>query len=127
MGDAKVLGNPISVPGSVPDAPVPSQVGVALPEPPAPISKDGKEVEVEEVVSPVESIMDGVMDKEMDAEPKGTITISVFENSPYEIDFVGIITGTEIDLAWRAMMKEYRVWKHTMFRKLEQEKKDGGV
>jgi len=54
--------------------------------------------------------------EEVDARPKGIIVIKVFENSPYEVEFEGVITGVEIDIAWKSMMKEYRIWKHSLFK-----------
>jgi hypothetical protein len=69
---------------------------------------------VEENTEKVEAVTEDV---EMDAKPKGTIVIKTFENSPYEVEFSGIITGSEVDIAWKAMMKEYRVWKHNLFKK----------
>ena len=120
-----VRGNPV-----IPEAPVPSIVRQSmLPEPPIPIPKevDVKEIGVlmdaEHAPSPEELIR---LDEEMDAKPKGMIVIKVFENSPYEVDFSGTIIGSEVDMAWKAMMKEYRVWKHNLFKK-ETEQKSGGV
>lgn len=139
MVDAKVvIGNPVKQGGGgVPSAPVPSQVGRPLPEQAAPIAKPNSgmaPVEGGDSPSPSLDLSGGVdeellekLDADADAQPKGVISIKIFENSPYEVDFSGIVTGSELDMAWRAMMKEYRVWKHTMFRKLEQDKKDGGV
>ena len=116
-------GNPV-----IPEAPVPSIVRQSMvPEPPIPIPKDQEEIGVlmdaAHSPSPEELIR---LDVEMDAKPKGTILIKVFENSPYEVDFSGAITGSEVDMAWKAMMKEYRVWKHNLFKK-ETEQKSGGV
>jgi len=53
----------------------------------------------------------------MGEEAKGTITIQVFDNKPYEVTFTGVITGVEIDLAWKMMMRSYRLWKHTLIKK----------
>jgi hypothetical protein len=49
-------------------------------------------------------------------EPKGKIVIDVFDNRPYKVEFTGVITGVEIDLAWKMMMKSYRVWKHSLIK-----------
>jgi len=113
MSKEKVRENPVIPP------PVPSQVRLSrVPEQPEPTAKaGGEEVEVKEQ----EEEKFGV---EVDVRPKGTITIRVFENSPYEVDFEGVITGSEVDMAWKAMMKEYRVWKHTLFRKQEENKEE---
>lgn len=137
----KVRGNPVNT-GNIPTPPVPSQVsGRPLPEPPLPVEKVrevkkniedevverasgdvgvleaklGRKVlpEANEVVSPIEERLK----EEVDASPKGTVTIKIFENSPYEVDFTGKITGTEVDMAWKAMMKEYKLWKHNIFKK----------
>ena len=116
------MGNPV-----LPNTPVPSQVRMStLPEPPEPVARLGTSGEEQVPRFPTEvRVVD--VDGDGDAKPKGTITISVFENSPYEIEFTGIVTGSELDMAWRFMMKEYRVWKHMMFKRLEEDKKDGGV
>jgi hypothetical protein len=115
----KVRGNPI-----LPDPPVPSIVRQSMvPEPPAPITKD------ETVTVSIKPQDDGLgveIEEELDVRPKGMIVIKVFENSPYEVEFSGKITGSEVDIAWKAMMKEYRVWKHNLFKK-ETEQKSGGV
>jgi hypothetical protein len=120
VSEGRVRGNPV-----IPDALVPSQVRMSiLPEPPPPTPKpisdsddehasnksSNEEVEVE-------------LREEVDVNPKGTIFIRVFENSPYEVEFTGVITGSEVDMAWRAMMKQYRVWKHTLFNKAKEEEK----
>jgi len=116
----KVRGNPV-----IPPAPVPSLVRMSrVPEPPPPIPKGegGEKIDLSETVPPSG---EGLKEEEVevDLHPKGIIIIKVFENSPYEVEFSGVITGSEIDTAWKAMMKEYRVWKHTLFRKNE----NGGV
>ena len=116
-------GNPV-----IPDAPIPSMVRQSMvPEPPTPILKDsegmGVLMDAEHAPSSEELIR---LDEEMDAKPKGTIVIKLFENSPYEVEFSGKITGSEVDMAWKAMMKEYRVWKHNLFKK-GTEQKSGGV
>jgi hypothetical protein len=88
--------------------PIPKEIGVLM--------------DAEHSPSPEELIR---LDEEMDAKPKGTILIKVFENSPYEVEFSGKITGSEVDMAWKAMMKEYRVWKHNLSKK-DTEQKSGG-
>jgi hypothetical protein len=52
---------------------------------------------------------------------KGTIVITVYENHPYDVEFSGNITGNERDLAWRAMMKQYAVWKARIAKQQEAE------
>lgn len=124
----------------LPPPPIPSMVRMSMvPPPPIPVPKivDGepviaREEEEEEktvdvvvdVVEPIEKI--SLPEKEIEVNPKGIITISLFENRPFEVEFSGHIAGNDIDHAWRAMMKEYRVWKHMVFRKQEAEK-SGGV
>ncbi|MCJ7828530.1 MAG: hypothetical protein MUP81_02185 [Dehalococcoidia bacterium] len=125
----KVRGNPIPI---MPAVHVPSIVRMsAVPKPPTPIVKEEMEDRVikNAMGDPgfLEESMKSVgleVEEEVDARPKGTIVIKVFENSPYEVDFSGMITGSEVDMAWKAMMKEYRVWKNTLFKKQEH---SGGV
>lgn len=130
---SKVVGNMV-----LPDPPIPSQVRMStVPLPPEPMVKvvDGEEVVVMEqgmVESvPVMDVVGGTsIDKEeLDIRPKGTITIRVFENSPYEVDFEGKVTGGEVDMAWKAMMREYRQWVARLIKKSEAEKANanGGV
>ena len=114
----KVRGNPI-----LPDPPIPSMVRQSMvPEPPTPIAKD------ETVTVSIKPQDDGLgveIEEELDVRPKGMIVIKLFENSPYEVEFSGKITGSEVDMAWKAMMKEYRVWKHNLSKK-DTEQKSGG-
>ena len=126
---SKVVGNLL-----LPDPPIPSQVRMStVPLPPEPVVRvvDGKEVEVNHALEQI-----GVVEKEIntdggtstpiveevDVRPKGTITIRVFENSPYEVDFEGKVTGGEVDMAWKAMMREYRQWVARLIKKSEAEK-----
>lgn len=135
MSDAKVkMGNPVEN-VTVPEAPVPSQVGRPLPKQQLVEKEKDEELGVVDESSPLPTTeeskssskeLDKMFGPDVDKEPKGTIHISIYMNSPYTVDFEGIVTGSEIDMAWRAMMKEYRVWKHIMFKKIEQEKTDGG-
>lgn len=123
MGEGKVRGNPV-----IPDAPVPSQVRMSiLPEPPEPVAKTdvpnlSTDGEVDEVglVSAEAVAEEAHKEVMLDTEPKGTIFIKIYENMPYEVDFTGVIAGSEVDMAWRAMMKQYRVWKHTLFNKAKE-------
>ena len=112
------VGNPV-----IPSPPIPSQVRTSmLPKPPTPIPATTPKVETE---TTAEKKVEDEVEERVDEKPKGEITIRIFENSPYEVEFSGFIAGNELDLAWRAMMKEYRVWKHKMFNKREEEKKGG--
>ena len=111
---AKAEGNEV-----IPDAPVPSIVRMSMvPKPPDPTPKivDGKGVEVVELVEDKDEIS-AVESIDEDVKAKGTIVVEVFENKPYKVEFSGVITGVEIDHAWRAMMKGYRVWKHSLIKK----------
>jgi len=104
----------------LPNPPVPSQVRMsAVPDSPLPTAKmvDGREVEVKEEPDFNEEggIVEDVGAEKFGADgyekPKGIITIKTFENSAYEVSFEGHITGSEIDIAWKAMMRQYRGWK----------------
>ena len=117
-------GNPV-----LPDPPIPSIVRQSMvPEPPAPIPKEVDGVLVGADIVPPSTFTDTEIEEklkeEMDARPKGTILIKVFENSPYEVEFSGKITGSEVDIAWKAMMKEYRVWKSNLSKR---DTNSGGV
>jgi len=96
-----------------------------LPKPPEPVAKvdeDSIPIPLEEQhLAPrgIESSdeLAKKLTSEAEGNPKGTIFIKIYENMPYEVDFTGVVTGSEVDMAWRAMMKQYRVWKHTLFNK----------
>ena len=127
--------NPVSTkrtePSNIPPPGIPSQVRRSvLPDPEATrgrtldksqfrviVEKTKSEVKVEPKVKAEER---KVISR---GEPvvKGTIVITIFENHPYEVEFSGKITGEERNLAWRAMMKQYNVWKAKVAK--EQEKK----
>ena len=55
--------------------------------------------------------------REVDASEGGTINITIYKDKPHKVEFSGFISGRDIDLAWRFMMKEYRVWKHEIFKR----------
>jgi len=131
----KVRGNPVEEEG-IPAPPVPSIVRQSMvPKPPPPIAKENGEERVvgsqeekeEEVVTKEPAFGSNDEKMKVSDEAKGTITIKVFENSPYEVEFEGMVTGSEVDMAWKAMMREYRIWKHNLLKKQEVEKKDGGI
>ena len=86
-----------------------------LPQFPADKAKDIVEgataVEVKKIVPKVDS---GVADKLENDTPKGTILIKLYRNKRYETEFKGEITGMDRDIAWRAMMKGYMVWKSNL-------------
>ncbi|KKN42503.1 hypothetical protein LCGC14_0712640 [marine sediment metagenome] len=52
----------------------------------------------------------------VDEKAKGMITIYIFENKPYEAKFSGQVTGVELNIAWRAMYKQYKLWKHELLK-----------
>lgn len=102
MGDAKVkteIANPVipkpTVPDKVKNSRVESQVGKA---PPAGVT----------------SVRETPPEQLLDKGAKGIITIYLFDNAPYQCDFKGKIVGDDINVAWRAMYKEYKLWKHTL-------------
>lgn len=43
--------------------------------------------------------------------PKGTITIVVYPHKEFETTFEGDITGSDVNRAWRMMIRGYRLWK----------------
>lgn len=114
----------------LPEPPVPSQVRMSMvPPPPQPIPREENiEDRVIEHANGDVGVLEAKlgMGEEVDAKPKGIITIKVFENSPYEVEFEGKVSGSEVDMAWKAMMREYRQWKHNLFKK-ETADKNGGV
>ena len=79
----------------------------------APPTQIGDEVVEEEV--DVEEQQSGCL-QEVETEPKGVINIKLYHHKTFEVGFSGCITGVDISMAWRAMMKQYRVWKHTLLK-----------
>jgi len=122
MTNTKKIGNPI-----ISAPPVPSLVRMSMvPEPPTPIEKVEGEEKLEVVTTETVGEKNEVVFiplKVGEEEAKGTIVIRIFENSPYETDFEGAITGVEVDMAWKAMMKGYRIWKSKVFKQLDEQKK----
>ena len=99
----------------LPPPPIPSQVRMSMvTSPPVPVEN--------RKVPPLPLDEERTMTKEEKEkewpteEACGTITIQVFQHRPYLVEFTGVVTGGQIDLAWRAMMKKYRVWKHTLIK-----------
>ena len=111
----------------IPPAPVPSLVRMSMvPEPPPPILKE-ESVELSVVETETSAPTNEVVFTPLkvgEEEAKGTIVIRIFENSPYETDFEGAITGVEVDMAWKAMMKGYRLWKNRVFKQLDEQNKE---
>jgi hypothetical protein len=112
----------------IPPPPIPSMVRMSMvTEPPPPVPKEGSEeivVSTEtQTVGPELNVIFTPLEVG-EKEAKGTIVIRVFENSPYETDFEGAITGVEVDMAWKAMMKGYRLWKNRVFKQLDTQNKE---
>jgi len=78
---------------------------------------------VSESVSGEES--DTVKDErgEEDAILKGSIHVNVMDGSIPRVEFMGNLTGSDIDVVWRAIFKSYKVWKNNKFKAGEKEKK----
>ncbi|KXH72801.1 MAG: hypothetical protein AM326_10975 [Candidatus Thorarchaeota archaeon SMTZ-45] len=120
-------------PAAIPPAPVPSQVRRSnVPDPEETRGKTGDKTQFRKRVEATQS----EVKEEPAPEPtkpvftrtdepvvKGTIVITVYENRPYDVEFSGHITGAERDLAWRAMMKQYAVWKAKLAKQQEKELK----
>ena len=53
------------------------------------------------------------------AKEKGKIVIRLYKDKPAETEFYGELVGSDMSIAWRAMMKGYRVWKHTLMKAKE--------
>ncbi len=53
------------------------------------------------------------------AEIRGTIVVTLYKNRAYDVEFSGDINGTERDLAWRAIAKQYGLWKMELRKKEE--------
>jgi len=70
------------------------------------------------VAKPLPTASSELLDKKVkvDEKPKGKITIHVYNGKPYEAKFEGEITGAEINVAWRAMYKQYKLWKHNLLK-----------
>ena len=105
--------------GAIPQPAAPSLVRMSKLPPPevTPTPKSVLAVEKEDIVKggekkevEKEKKVVGVEEKE----PLGVIEIRLYERRPFVVIFTGVITGHQLDLAWRRMMKEYRVWKHTL-------------
>lgn len=117
----------------LPEPPIPSQVRMSMVPPiPTPVEKEGAEpipiepiplpsIE-EETVVPEEEIL--LKEQESDEGTEvGTIFIKIYSDKPYDVEFTGRILGSHIDMAWRFMMKRYKVWKHELLKREEK----GGV
>ena len=98
-------GNPI-----LPSPPIPKKVLVSNTK--LPSTQDGKEEQQETKPTTIEK--EGVSKE--DGKASGVITIYVFRDRPYEAKFTGEITGVELNIAWRAMYKQYKLWKHKLLK-----------
>lgn len=124
-----VVANPVKPEEPIlPPPPVPSSVRLSVVTPPPdPVEDKG----VAPVPVPPPPPDEKIITKEEKERawpteaPCGNINIKVYKHRPYEVEFTGVVTGGQIDLAWRAMMKKYRVWKHTLLK--SDQKSDGGV
>lgn len=47
---------------------------------------------------------------------QGRIEILIYDKQVPKVTFSGNISGSMLDLGWRAMMKQYRVWKANLSR-----------
>ena len=101
------IANLVTGPGVVlPKPPIPTKVLRSAVPPPSPHLKVSSKVEVE-----VKEEVKKVKLLEPETEPKCVITIKTYNYKPFEVEFKGTLTGSDRDLAWRAMMKQYKVWK----------------
>ncbi len=131
--DKPIIANLVKPKEVIPKPGVPSKVRLSVvPDPELTKGKSGDKTqfrktveatksEVEETKEVVEeTVKEKVFSREDEPVVKGTIVITVYKDHPYEVEFSGNITGTERDLAWRAMMKQYQAWKQKLAK--EQEK-----
>jgi len=109
----------------LPKVPVPSIVRQSvLPEPSLPVlassstpfSEGEEKGRGNEEVGEEEAISEG------EEKEKGTILIKLYENSPFSVTFEGKIGGGDVDRAWRALMKQYRVWKSKLSKMIVKKK-----
>ena len=118
-------GNPVVSPG------VPSQVRMSVvPDPETTRGRSGDKSQFRDMVEsktsekkeekeqPVEE--EEIFERQDEPVVKGTIVITVYKNHPYGVEFSGDIRGADRDIAWRAMMKGYIVWKAGLAKKQEQ-------
>ena len=52
----------------------------------------------------------------------GKITIILYPHKEYETTFEGNITGSDVNRAWKMMIRGYRLWKATEAKRIEREK-----
>ena len=48
--------------------------------------------------------------------PKGTITVKLYKNKPYTTTFEGDIIGNDLTRVWLAINRQYKLWKHNIFK-----------
>lgn len=92
---------------------VKQEVALGSPEAPTPTTK----------LDPDKNKYDGgkMYKKDEDHPPKGTITITVYPHKEYDCKFEGdSLTGSDINRAWRMMVRGYRLWKHSQSKTMKQ-------
>lgn len=63
-------------------------------------------------LDPERNIYEPPMFKKGEERPaKGTIHITVFPHKEYDVKFEGDLIGSDINRAWRMMIRAYRLWK----------------
>ena len=108
------------VPTSVKRSSLPNAESTRTPVKEKSAFRGGVESTTSEVGKPkVEEVKEPIFSRSDEPEIKGTIVITVFKNHPYEIEFSGIITGLERDLAVKFLYKEYMVWKNKLAKENE--------
>lgn len=108
MDDAKVkqeVGNPI-----IPKPEVPQKVKDSVTQSKLSVDK----TKVGDVTPTKVDVKETPKEELLERGAKGIITIYLFDNAPYQCDFNGKIVGDDINVSWRAMYKEYKLWKHTL-------------
>ena len=96
----------------LPPPPVPSQVRMGTPPPPPTPTVDGT-VPPEPVVPEVE-MEEEVKEVVEKGKETGKVTVHLYVDKPYKVEFEGHITGEEVSIVWRALFKQYRLWKHNL-------------
>jgi hypothetical protein len=105
-----VRGNPITKGEPVlPPPPIPKKVLES--------NKPLSTIDVGEEKAPASSeLLDRKVEVKGDEKPKGTITIYLYDNRPYEAKFDGKIAGFEMNIAVPALRKGYKLWKRELLK-----------
>jgi len=53
---------------------------------------------------------------------QGEIHIVLYPHKEFDVTFKGTITGSDVNRAWRMMLKNYRLWKVEMAKKIDAER-----